>query len=621
MYRTELDGLRALAVLAVLINHANSAWLRSGFLGVDVFFVLSGYVVARSWMSRQNEASGSFYQRRLRRLQPALIVMLLGSLILSWPAGLLTNSHTNTGVASLVGLSNFSLLSQNFDYFGTSAAENPFTHTWSLGVEEQFYLFFPILITKPGWLLILTPGSLGLWLSLQIQQPDAAFYLMPARFWELGLGILLWRWSNRLQPKPRIAEVGLVAVLSAFFMPLGWQLWSTPLAVAGSSAVILGLEPASQLKTLFSGTVLASTGKRAYGIYLWHWPLLVISRSLWPTDPWRNSLLPLIATFLMAWVSYRWIEQPLRQAKWGFRIGLLGIALTASLMTGINAAAKHSLQRLSYDEFSIPYRQKLAAQSCHSSTRADALIQCLPTTSVKDAARLVLIGDSHAAHLRPVLENLGSPLIQLTDRNLPNLWLGRRCREPAYCYSLDQFNKALEASLSPGSVVVLGLSPRRLTGSKRSQLQKQLAANQLQQSLNALIPILDRRRSKLLLIKGLPQVHCPTGQTFTSLFNRGGPNAVINSCSPSRSWIRAENDLQNAVFEQLHLRHGNRVMVFDTTSIFCTGDPCRLGNESGELLIWDELAHLTPAGRLNIKATLGRTTQALLSGNQSSRPE
>ena len=107
-------------------------------------------------------------------------------------------------------------------------------------------------------------------------------------------------------------------------MPLGWQLWSTPLAVAGSSALIIGLKPSFGTQNFFSGTVLAATGKRAYGLYLWHWPLLVIGHSLWPADPWRNSLLPLIATAVIAWASYRWLEQPLRQAKWGFKIGMSG---------------------------------------------------------------------------------------------------------------------------------------------------------------------------------------------------------------------------------------------------------------------------------------------------------
>ena len=322
---------------------------------------------------------------------------------------------------------------------------------------------------------------------------------------------------------------------------------------------------------------------------------------------------------MIAWSSYRWLEQPLRQAKWGFKIGISAVGITAGLMSGISALANNKLQRLSYDQFSSPYRQTLAAQKCHSSSNADALLQCLPTAAPKDPPRLLLIGDSHAAHLRPVLTDFGSQLIQLTDRNLPNLWLGRRCREPAYCYSSKQFNAALEASLCPGSIVILSISPRRLTGPKRNKAQTYQAAVQLQQSLNSLNPVLERRRSKLLLIGGLPQVNCPTGQTFTSLFNRGGPDAVTNACSPSQNWIRTQNYPQDQVFKKLHQRHPDRVLIFDTVPLVCTSDPCRLVNNSQELIVWDELAHLTASGYLHLEKPLRRKIQVLLSSGETSR--
>ena len=612
-YRTELDGLRAFAVLAVLVNHLEGSWLPGGFLGVDSFFVLSGYVVTRSWLCRQNEPSNHFYKRRLRRLQPALMVMLLGSCLLSWPAGLLTSSHTKTALTSLIGLSNLELLNQSLDYFGTAANNNPFTHTWSLGVEEQFYLLFPMLIVRPRWLVVLTPVALGLWISLELLQPDLAFYLMPARLWELGLGILICRWSFRWQPKAWLGWVGFAALLSAYCTPLSWKLWSTPLAVAASSALILGLNPGSALKTFFSGTFLGAIGRRAYGIYLWHWPLLVIARSLKPADPWFNRLVPLIATALIAWASYRWLEQPLRQAKWGFRFGLPVIGLSASLMAVISAIANNSSQSFSYDRFSGPHRQNLARQSCHSSAHADALQRCLPSAKVEDPARLVLIGDSHAAHLRPVVASNRSPLIQLTDRNLPNIWLGRRCREPAYCFSTEEFGRALESSLSHNSLVVLGLSPRRLSGPQHSRAQANLAAAQLEQALNELVPVLERRRSKVLLIGGLPQVNCPKGQTFTSLFNRSGPDAVISACSPTQKWSINQNEHQSIVFEKFRQSYPKLVQVFDTNSLFCAENNCRLGNDFGELLVWDELAHLTPAGLSILEVPLQITIQESLS--------
>jgi len=143
LYRLELDGLRALAVAAVLIHHAHPSWLPGGFLGVDLFFVLSGYVVARTWRSHSAPA---FYRRRLRRLQPALIVCLAVSAAIAAALALLNRHHTATALAALTGASNLTLLSQSLNYFRPATSLNPFTHTWSLGVEEQFYLLFPLLI-------------------------------------------------------------------------------------------------------------------------------------------------------------------------------------------------------------------------------------------------------------------------------------------------------------------------------------------------------------------------------------------------------------------------------------------------------------------------------------------
>ena len=321
---------------------------------------------------------------------------------------------------------------------------------------------------------------------------------------------------------------------------------------------------------------------------------------------------------MIACTSYQWLEHHYEKLS-GFQNWNIRHRINSRPNDSNQRSSKHSLQRLSYDQFSSSYKAKLASQNCHSSGHPDALNECLPATSKKNPKRLVLIGDSHAAHLRPILSNLGFPLIQLTDRNLPNLWLGRRCREPAYCFSKEEFNKALEASLSNGSLVVLGLSPRRLKGPERNQTETKYAADQLRDSLKALIPLLERRRSKLLLIDGLPPVHCPKGQTFTGIFNRIGPRAVINTCSPSQSWIRTQNDAQSKVFQELRMQHPKRVSIFDTISLVCSGDPCRLGNDSDELFVWDELTHLTPKGRFRLKDPLQSTTQDLLLRGDTSR--
>ncbi len=209
-YRPEIDGLRAIAVIAVIVNHINGSYLPGGFLGVDIFFVISGYVITASLFRHQFESFadfiGSFYLRRLKRLLPALVVFVGILSILICLVNPNPGLSLQTGLASLVGVSNLILYRLKTDYFAGSTELNVFTHTWSLGVEEQFYLVFPFIFWFSGFgsrvkaglkrfaiiMAALTTASLLCFVWLKLNSPEAAFFLMPPRFWELGLGCLLF---------------------------------------------------------------------------------------------------------------------------------------------------------------------------------------------------------------------------------------------------------------------------------------------------------------------------------------------------------------------------------------------------------------------------------------------
>src|ERR1700733_8706782 len=196
-YRPEIDGVRALAVISVIINHFNKKLLPSGFLGVDIFFVISGYVISSSLYnsSAKNFADFilGFYSRRVKRLIPALILCVLLTSVLICLFDPNPQASLRTGAAALFGLSNIYLLKQATDYFGPSAQLNAFTHTWSLGVEEQFYVFFPIIFWLTGFarrrsnglrnllgvLGFLALCSLILFVRESMLNSSAAFFLMP----------------------------------------------------------------------------------------------------------------------------------------------------------------------------------------------------------------------------------------------------------------------------------------------------------------------------------------------------------------------------------------------------------------------------------------------------------
>ena len=375
-YSPPLDGIRAIAILAVMVFHVSPNSLRGGFTGVDVFFVLSGFLLGGIVL--QDIATGSFsmrefYLRRIQRLAPEMIltvlaVLLLWSVCLPPSAAQAAGRH---GIWTLANLSNFYIWKNLGGYWGESAALAPLLHTWSLAVEEQFYLFFPgflLLLARFGrgsvrFGLLLGAGlSLGLCVFWTPQHGNAAFYMLPARVWELLLGAALAAapaWGS-VWLREAAGWAGLVMMVAGFVYvgANGFPGYLALVPVVGALLTIFSAAGKTTAAALLSAPPLVWTGKLSYAIYLWHWPLIILGRfeaELHGRPAWIGAISGAVASVLAAAAAYAFVERPLRSRGpgRGRRLAAIGAAFVVCLAASA-AVAKFTPQIDTARYFDMP---------------------------------------------------------------------------------------------------------------------------------------------------------------------------------------------------------------------------------------------------------------------------
>lgn len=357
-YRREIDGLRAVAVLPVILFHAGLTVFRGGFVGVDVFFVLSGYLITAILLAELQTGRYSiarFYERRIRRILPALVVVLLACIPPAW-AWMRPDQMAEFGqslVAVVLFASNI-LFWRTTGYFDAPADLKPLLHTWSLAVEEQYYLVFPLALAvlwrfgraRAFWVMVgLAAFSLAAAEWGWRHKPVAAFYLAPTRAWELFAGSLCaFALTGPRPPRPNdlLAGVGLAAILAAIFLLDGSQPWPslwTLIPVGGTALIVLFAGPKTWTARLLGAPPLVGIGLISYSAYLWHQPLFAFARLRSLAEPSTALMLGLAAVSLgLAWASWAWVEQPFRRRPLPV-LPQRGRLFGAALATGLGIAA------------------------------------------------------------------------------------------------------------------------------------------------------------------------------------------------------------------------------------------------------------------------------------------
>lgn len=404
-YRPDIDGLRAIAVLAVVAFHAFPSWISGGFIGVDIFFVISGFLISTIIFENLDNGTFScteFYARRIKRIFPALILILIACLVFGWFV-LLAEEYQQLGkhIAAGAGFLSNLVLWKESGYFDSAAETKPLLHLWSLGIEEQFYIIWPLIL----WLswkrrfnlftITIVVAAISFYLNVKGIKKDtvATFYSPQTRFWELMSGsILAWVTlykknaynsikvkldnclsSNLYRERLPIDEQtlpNLISLLGLLLLAYGfWRIdkslsfpgkWAL-IPVLGAVMIIAGGSKAWANRTVLSNKIVVWFGLISFPLYLWHWPLLSFARILEREAPSLKIRIAAVAlSVVLAWITYRFVEHPLRSDKQG-KVKVISLLVIMSIVgyIGYNTHQKNGFRFRSVTKNKIQFRQDL----------------------------------------------------------------------------------------------------------------------------------------------------------------------------------------------------------------------------------------------------------------------
>lgn len=569
-FRDDINGLRAWAVVAVLLFHFKVPGFGAGFIGVDIFFVISGFLmtgIILRGLEQDNFSLWQFYMARARRIVPALMLLIAVLLALGW-FWLPTPDYQTLGSQSAYSLGFLSNIHywRSAGYFDSAAHEKWLLHTWSLGIEMQFYLLYPVFALlvwklKSGvktftWsLLVVFVLSLALSVMTSSWRPTAAFYLLPTRGWELAAGGLVYLLGRSspvwLVSKQRLLYwTGWVLWLTAFVLvdsslawPSGWAL----LPVAGTALIIL----ANQQQQLMVNPLAQWLGNISYSLYLWHWPLVVALYFADLQQQWGWVIGGLLLSLLLGQLSYRLVENPVRHGltrrSYTQQVLVLGVA---GLVIGVSAVGV----RLFVFEGRLPAAVQIAAaEALNKDPRA---AECAPKNSFSSPACIygsqkagaVLLGDSHAMSLATSLGTV------LNEKEEGALFLGksgcitiaglRRPTGDCYEYNTWLMNDKMPELQEEGlPVFMVGRASAYALGRNEERSPKPIAYFDEPLSDLADPVFLEKYRTSYIetackiqgfnqvyLLRPIPEmgIHVPNTLVRNQMFGRGGDDIKIS---------------------------------------------------------------------------------------------
>ncbi|HTI65031.1 MAG TPA: acyltransferase family protein [Gemmatimonadaceae bacterium] len=462
-FRADVEGLRAVAIIGVVLFHAGIRAVPGGFLGVDVFFVLSGFLITGILIAEAERTGrislSGFWARRIRRLLPAAMLVSGVTLVLSawFDSPLAEKAYARSAIAFATYWSNLLYVRRGADYFNHTVTSDPFLHTWSLAVEEQYYLVFAPLcllfaLTFRGrtdgfrrrffsWVAAVSVASFAACLWLTSARPLLSFYGLPSRAWEFGVGGMLTclpttKRSGSSDSAEWAAFAALIALVGVWFIVgeqfphPGWITLVPVLATAG--LVYLGTGQTTRVGRVLELPVMRKLGRLSYSWYLWHWPVTIYWDRLFGKTGVPLLIGMPVLSLMLAQATYVVVEAPARQARWlqsARRSLLVAPALALSVISVSLVNTRLSSRRvhdpsLAYILGAVDRRTVLDTKGCHLGIGDAVPRDCVFGQPNSDMV-VVLFGDSHAAQWFPALESValqrGWRLVPMTKSSCPSL--------------------------------------------------------------------------------------------------------------------------------------------------------------------------------------------------------
>lgn len=649
--RPDIQGLRAVAVTMVVAYHAGLP-IPGGFLGVDVFFVISGFVIcrmlAREWENTGRLDFARFYWRRFKRLTPALalivaVTLLAGCLLLS-PLGPVAGASAQTGIGAMLLAANVAIAKTTGGYFDAAAETNPLLHTWSLSVEEQFYLVFPLLlmvglrfsrIWKPAPVFIIigvSAASFCLALTPLLRQHMSdfnagllGFYSPVPRIWEFGAGAIIALLAQPSVPNNRYrafaslaGAVGLVVSVFVIDGSLSHPGIVTLAPVLFTVLLIWGGSVSNPITQLLSSRPLVWLGDVSYSWYLWHWPAIVLVPLAMGYESSGLLLIAAMASLIPAAASYYWVEQPIRHGAFTAKraTGLIGVSFSAPITAGLFVLA---LGSVGYFSTSIQTFRKdvdtlhIAREARCSEGMADAYAtdRCVWNASATGQP-VYLVGDSNADHLAEGL--IGAVAAQGRSVRvaakagcafLGRSWADRNDTDQEACLGYVDGVRDFLVNRAPVGTIVVGMSDSLWTsydiavGVERASetTDRREVLRYLQQELEEFVLSVQAAGHQVVLVQPVPKF-VRDGKVMFDFTTCSAISIALWNCEAlfSSKMLAEERERQEPARTTIGLVSAETgALLVDLGDILCPGGLCRIVSSHGRIMYRDA-GHLSIPG-------------------------